>query len=171
MLLKLLPLAVLASTVLADGASIVAALGKITNDTISLQKTVGDWDGDILGVLPIVAVSTKLLEDINSGTQTAKASANLTLTEVIEIVGPTQTLVSDVQSALATVIAAKEKFAKLFLAPVIKIDLELEKAATDKFTAAVVSKIPTAFQALAESITAPVDVAFEYGIGNYTGIL
>jgi hypothetical protein len=170
MLLNLLPLALLASTVLADGAAIVAALGKISNDTLELQSTVAGWDGDLLGVLPIVAISTKLLEDINSGTSVAESSANLTLPEVIGIVGPTETLVSDVQSALATVIAAKEKFARLFLAPIIKIDLELEKAATDKFSAAVVSKVPTAFQGLAESLTAPVDVAFGYAIGNYTGI-
>jgi hypothetical protein len=76
-----------------------------------------------------------------------------------------------VQSALSVVIAAKDKFAKLLLAPVIKIDLELEKAATDKFSAAIITKVPTAFQALAQSLTAPVDVAFGYAIGNYTGLL
>lgn len=135
MLLKLFPLALLASTVLADGAAIVAAIGNIANDTLELQSTVGGWDGGLLGVLPIVAISTKLLEDINSGTQTAQSSANLTIAEVIGIVGPTLSLVSDVQSALATVIAAKGKFASLFLAPIIKIDLELEKSATDKFSA------------------------------------
>jgi len=171
MLLKILPVALLASTVLASGATIIAAIDKISNDTLELQSTVGSWDGDILGVLPIVEVSTKLLEDINAGTKVAKSSANLTLTEVLSIVGPTQTLVSDVQSALLTVIGAKGKFAKLSIAPVIKIDLELEKAATDKFSAAVVSKVPTAFQALAASLTAPVDVAFGYAIGNFTGVL
>lgn len=135
MLLKLLPLILLASTVLADGAAIVAALGQITNDTLELNSTVSSWKGDLLGVVPIVAISTKLLDDINSGTQTAQASANLTLAELLEIVGPTNTLVRDVQSTLETIIAAKQKYAKLLLAPVIKIDLELEKSATDKFSA------------------------------------
>lgn len=83
MLLKLFPLALLASTVLADGAAIIAAIYKISNDTVELQDTVGGWGGDLLGVLPIVAVSTKLLEDINSGTQVAESSANLTLAETI----------------------------------------------------------------------------------------
>jgi hypothetical protein len=135
MLLKLFPLALLASTVLADGAAIVAAIGLITNDTLELQSTVAGWGGDLLGVLPIVAISTKLLEDVNTGTHTAQSSANLTLPEVIGLVGPTQTLVADVEAALEAVIGAREKFARLLLAPVIKIDLELEKSATDKFSA------------------------------------
>lgn len=125
---NILPLALFASTVLADGAAIVAALSEISNATIALQSAVTNWKGDLLGVLPIVAASTTLLEDINSGTKTAEASANLTIAEVIGIAGPTQTLVSDVQSALSAVTAAKQKFAKLFLAPIIKIDLELEKS-------------------------------------------
>ncbi|KAG0646314.1 hypothetical protein D0Z07_8154 [Hyphodiscus hymeniophilus] len=171
MLLKLFPFAILASTVLADGAAIIAAMYQISNDTVELQNQVGGWDGDILGVLPIVGISTKLLSAIDSGTHTAQTSANLTLAEVLSIVGPTTSLVSGVQSALSTVTDAREKFAKLLLAPVIKIDLELEKTATDRFSAAVVKKVPSAFQALAESLTAPVDVAFGFAIGNYTGLL
>jgi hypothetical protein len=125
---NILPLVLFASTVLADGAAIVAALGKISNATLALQSAVTSWKGDLLGVFPIVGASTTLLADINSGTKTAESSANLTIPEVIGIAGPTQTLVSDVQSALAAVTAAKQKFAKLLLAPIIKIDLELEKS-------------------------------------------
>lgn len=69
------------------------------------------------------------------------------------------------------VTAAKEKFAKLLIAPIIKIDLELEKSASDKFSAAVISKVPPALQATAASLTAPLDVAFDEVIGNYTGLL
>jgi hypothetical protein len=97
---NILPLALFASTVLADGAAIVTALSEISNATIALQSAVTKWRGDLLGVLPIVAASTTLLEDINSGTKTAEASANLTIAEVIGIAGPTQTLVSDVQSSV-----------------------------------------------------------------------
>jgi hypothetical protein len=89
---------------------------------------VTSWKGDLLGVFPVVAASTTLLGDINAGTSTAEKSANLTLAEVIDLLSPTNTLVADVQSALSAVTAAKGKFAKLLLAPVIKIDLELEKA-------------------------------------------
>ena len=125
---NILPLALFASTVVADGAAIVAALGKISNATLALQSAVTQWKGDFLGVIPIVVASTTLLEDINSGTNTAKSSANLTIAEVLGIAGPTQTLVTDVESSLGAVTAAKKKFAKLFLAPIIKIDLELEKS-------------------------------------------
>jgi hypothetical protein len=79
LLFKLLPLGLLASTVIADGASITAAIYQISNDTVDLGNTVSGWDGDLLGVLPIVEISTKLLADINSGTQVAQKSGNLTL--------------------------------------------------------------------------------------------
>lgn len=79
----------------------------------------------------------------------------------------TQGLVSDVQSTLATIVAAKPKFAKLLLTPVILLNLVTEKDATDKFSAAVIAKVPTAQQALAKSIVAPVDTAFESAISAY----
>lgn len=171
MLLKLFPLALLASTVLADGASILEAIGKIANDTLQLNSTVASWSGDVLGTLPIIAVSTALLADINSGTQTAEASANLTMADTLDVAQATITLVADVQSALGTLIAAREKFIRLLLAPVIEIDLQLEKSATDKFSAAVISKVPATYQGFAEIIVAPVDIAFDYAIGNYSGVL
>lgn len=78
---NILPLALFASTVIADGASIVAAIDQIQNATVALQSAVTAWKGDLLGVFPIVGASTTLLEDINSGTKTAQASANLTILE------------------------------------------------------------------------------------------
>jgi hypothetical protein len=89
MRLSLLPVACLATTVLADGASILAAIGTITNSTLALDNVVSSFPPGLLGladVFPLLAASTKLLSDIHSGTQVAQGSANLTVAEAIGFV-------------------------------------------------------------------------------------
>ena len=171
MQLSVLPLFLFITTILADGASILAAISSITNDTLALNHTVASWSGDPLGALPILIQATTLLSTINSGTRTASSSANLTDLETIGVAQATITLVSDVQSTLNTIVTAKPKFATLLVAPVIELNLLEEKAATDKFSAAVINKVPAAFQGAAATIVAPVDVAFTNAIAAYKGVL
>ena len=175
MLLRLIPLGLFATTVLADGASILAAMAKISSATVALNNTVASFPAGPLGlldVIPLLSASSTLLSDINSGTKVAEASANLTLAETISVAGATQTLVSTVQSTLNTVMAAKAKFtADLLISPIILLNLKEEKAATDKFSAAVISKVPTAYQGLAANIVAPIDTAFNAAIADYTGAI
>lgn len=151
----LLPIAVLIASVAADGAAIVAALEKITSATIALNDTVASFPTGILGVVDTV----KLLAD---------SVTLLTLSETISVAESTIALVADVESTLTTIIAAKPKFdALLLVSPVILLNLKLEKDATDKFSAAVISKVPTDLQAYAEIIVAPVDTAFDAAITAY----
>jgi hypothetical protein len=55
----------------------------------------------------------------------------------------------------------------LIVSPVILLNLKLEKAATDKFAAAVISKVPTALQATAQGLITPIDNAFDSAIAVY----
>ncbi|KYG47167.1 hypothetical protein M433DRAFT_63717 [Acidomyces richmondensis BFW] len=157
----------LASNVIADGASIVAALDKISDATAQLNNSVISWDGSLLGTLPIIADSTALLADINSATKTAEQSANLTDLEALGVGLATLSLASDVNTTLATIEAAKPKFQRLLLAPLILLNLELEKGATDQFSAAVLQKVPAALQSTAEGITSGIDDAFDQAINDY----
>lgn len=148
--LSLLPLALLTTTVLADGASILAAMGIITNSTTALDNVVTSFPSGILGitdVIPLLSASAKLLSDIQSGTQVADNSANLTVAEAIGIAGATQTLSTTVNKTLTDVIAAKSRFdTLLIISPTVLLNLKLEKKASDDFGAAVVEKIPEALQ-------------------------
>jgi hypothetical protein len=177
-LTKLLPLSLLASTVLSQSdnstsnsttTSIVTAITKIQTKTLALNSTVASWRGptDPLGTLPIILDSTALLSAINDGTFTASRSPNLTLAQVLSVAAAITPLVADVQSTLTTTVDAKPKFSKLLLTPVIWLNLVTEKEATDKFSAAVIAKVPSALQPLASSIVAPVDTAFESAITAY----
>jgi hypothetical protein len=165
-LTSLFPVAFLATTVLASGASIVAAISKISNDTTALNSSVTKFSaskGNPLLLLPIVIQSASLLSDINSGTKVASSSANLTLAEVISVAGATTGLVSSVQSVLANILE--------LVSPVIYLNLVQEKSATDKFSAAVISKVPADLQGLAASIVAPADTAFTAAISDYKGAI
>ncbi|KAK0637001.1 hydrophobic surface binding protein A-domain-containing protein [Bombardia bombarda] len=160
-------LALQASTVLADGASIVNALDTVNNSTLKLNSLVSSWNGKLLGTLPIVAESTALLAHIMKGTKTAKDSAALAALDALGVAGSTITLSASVNTTLTTIIAAKRKFDKRSLSPVILLNLELEKSATEDFSAAIIAKLPADLQGLAQNLVAPIDASFEQGIDKY----
>ncbi|PQE21316.1 antigenic cell wall protein [Rutstroemia sp. NJR-2017a WRK4] len=166
----IIPLCFFVTAAIADGAAILNAIDEVANTTTALNTTVSNWDGSILSSFPIITLSTKLLIDINSGTHTAQASANLSLTETITIAGATSSLVTTVQSTLQTIIKAKPKFDHLLFSPLILLNLVEEKSATDKFSAAIIQKVPVDYQALAEQIVAPVHTAFGQAILVYEGL-
>ncbi|RMY14775.1 hypothetical protein D0867_07037 [Hortaea werneckii] len=157
----------LASTVYADGAAILKSLDEISASTNKLNDAVVSFKGDFPGALPIAADSIALLEDIKSGTKTAKASDPLTFDETIKVAGATFSLQSTVNMTLANIEDAKPKFDKLLLSPVILGNLKLDKSATDDFSMAVTEKVPENLQATAEQLTAGFDAAFDEAIATY----
>ncbi|OBT67172.1 hypothetical protein VE03_02668 [Pseudogymnoascus sp. 23342-1-I1] len=168
---SILPIALLATTVLADGASILASMTKISAATSKLNATIADFHGGLIGLaetIPILIESTQLLNDIKEGTKTAQASAVLTVDETIQVAGATSDLVKGVQTSLQTIVDTKPEFDELLvISPVILINLEQQKSATDKFSKAVVAKLPEQFQSIAEGLVAPIDVAFDDAIATY----
>ncbi|KFZ25293.1 hypothetical protein V502_00231 [Pseudogymnoascus sp. VKM F-4520 (FW-2644)] len=157
---SVLLVALLATTVLADGASIIAAMTKISDATAKLNSTVASFAGGLIVLaetVPLLIKSTTLLTYINDGTNIASSSANLTLVETIAVAGATSNLAKGVQSSLQIIVdtKTKSKFDHLLvISPVILINLEKQKAATNKFSAAVVSKVPEPFQGVAQSLVA-----------------
>jgi hypothetical protein len=178
MRLSLISIVLFTSTVfadgLADGTAIIAAMNKIINATTALDKVVANFPAGPQGFLDVVSLllaSAIVLSDINSGTIVADASANLTFDEAVQVAGTTGTLVSVTQSSLNSIIAAKPIFDADLLSPLILINLKEEKAASDKFSAAVISKVPAILQSTAESLVAPIDTAFTQAIGDFTGAI
>lgn len=157
------------STVLADGAAIEGAISAIQNATSALSDTVGSWDGGLLGSLPIIVDSTSLLNTINKGTATAKQSANLSDVEGFTVGVDTIQLVTDVNSSLTTIIAAKSKFDKILLTPVVLLNLELEKSASADFSDAVISKLPATLVSAGETLSEEIAASFDQAIGVYSG--
>lgn len=158
-----------AHAALADGAAILDAITAIQNATLDLASTVGSWDGSFLGSLPIIGDSTSLLAKIKEGTATAEQSANLTDIEGFSVGIATLGLVTDVNSTLTTLIAAKPKFDKNLITGVALLNLELEKSASGDFSEAVISKLPAAFAAAGETLSAEISASFDQAIDVFSG--
>lgn len=171
MRLHVLPLALLATTVLADGAAVLASIATISTATIKLNTTVANFPSGFAGLIdaiPLLEDSTALLNDINAGTKVASASANFTFDDTINVAQATLTLVADVQSVLTTIVNAKPKFDELvIISPVVYFNLKQQKTASDQFSAAVISKVPELFQDFARTLVAPIDTAFDAAIAKY----
>lgn len=166
---KALTLFNLASTALASGATILSAMSTITNTTKSLNKTISSWDGRLLGIAPISVKSAQLLLDIVNGTSIANASSPLTFAEAAQVASATTELAAVVNGTLDTIVQAKPKFDKLLLTPVILIDLQLQRDASEDFAATVVDKVPASLRDTAEGLVEPIDEAFGRAVGKFSG--
>lgn len=158
-----------ASSVLADGAAIAAAITTIQDATVQLGTTVATWDGGILSAIPITVDSATLLEDINTATRTARASAALSDVEAVTVGLGIISLVTNVNSTLTTLIAAKPKFDQTLLTGVVLLNLELEKAASGRFSDAVIAKLPATFVSTGQTLAAEITASFNVAIDAYNG--
>ncbi|KAK3318812.1 hydrophobic surface binding protein A-domain-containing protein [Apodospora peruviana] len=158
----------LAALVLSTTVSISDALAKVNKDTVTLGAHVGNWNGKPLGTLPIVADSTTLLADIKKGTKAAKATREtLTTTEALNVAASTMELATNVNTTLTNIIAAKRKFDKLALSPVILLNLKLQQQATAEMSEQIIAKVPTGLQAVAEILVKPIEEGFVKAIDVY----
>ncbi|TGZ82320.1 antigenic cell wall galactomanno protein-like protein [Ascodesmis nigricans] len=166
-LTPLIALTTLCATVLADGASIAAAMHSISEKTVDLDNEVISWNGKLFKVFPVVGKSTDLLFEIQSGTKVAEKSANLTMTEALTIASATEELGKTVVTALGNIQEAKPKFKKLALTPAILLNLIAQQSATKKFGEATISKVPEMLQPIAKNLLVPIEQAFEKAIADY----
>lgn len=168
--LKVLTTALLgASAALADGAAVADAISTIQDSTLELANTVASWDGGILGALPIIIDATSLLGAIKDGTATAEDSATFSDVEAATVGVATISLVTDVNSTLTTLIAAKPKFDKGLLTGIVLLNLEAEKSAAADFSDAVVSKLPATFTTTGEQLAGQIAAAFDQAIDVFSG--
>lgn len=155
-------------SVAADINSIIASLKKVDADLAQLNSSVVAFDGNLLLTIPILAASTQLSQDLDAGTKTAQQSANLSTNDAVSLLPVVQQLTVDAKITVDNLIAKKPQFAKLFLTGIIKSILQSEKSSADKYSAAIISKVPQALQAYAQTQVAPLDDDFNQAIAAYS---
>ena len=116
---KLFTVLTLATSVLAGAAEIKASIETIDQMTVELGDTVEEYSNGIIGglidLIPITTQSTKLLNEIEDGTEVAEASEPLTFDEALDIASATGQLANDVEDTLNTIVATKPKFDKYLI--------------------------------------------------------
>ncbi|ERT01709.1 antigenic cell wall galactomannoprotein [Sporothrix schenckii 1099-18] len=160
--------AVTATTAAASGADIVSALDNVDSATQKLQNIVNGWSGGLLGSLPILPQSARVLSAINDGTDTANDSDPLTQDEALGIATAVTTLSTTVNSTMTALINRHDDFEHLLLAPVVLIDLKLQKKASDDMSAAIIAKVPAALQGIASNLAAPIGASFDQAIEAFS---
>ncbi|RGP77247.1 antigenic cell wall galactomanno [Fusarium longipes] len=168
MRLSLLPLVALAGCAIASGDAISTAIDNISNATLALNKTIANWPQTLLGTIPITTKSTLLLTAIHNGTLVARESESLSLEETLQVAKATSELSNDVSLTIETVIAAKPKFDKLMVSPVILLNLELQRALSVDFSEAVIAKVPENLQGNAKALVQGIDDSFAKAIKKYS---
>ncbi|KAK4109085.1 putative antigenic cell wall galactomannoprotein [Canariomyces notabilis] len=151
----------------AEGTAIVGALKEVHNVTTNLGNSVANWDGSMLGMVPILTENTFLLVSVIKGTKTAEKSEPLNLGQAIEVANAASTLVKSVNSTLSIIINAKPKFDKLSMSPVTLANLGLQKNAADEMSTAIISKVPADYQGFARSLVTPITNSFQLAIDTF----
>lgn len=164
---SLLPLLAL-STRAVIGATILDALQTVDQSTNSLDEAATNWNGGLLGTLPIIKASTVLLTDIKEGERTAEASPELTFDEALALAGATISLSESVNSTLQTFVDRKKNFDKLLLSPVILGTLKVQQSATEDFSNAILEKVPEEASAIADELIAEILKSFDVAVDAYS---
>ncbi|KAM3453232.1 hypothetical protein NHJ6243_009181 [Beauveria neobassiana] len=166
MQIKLLALAALATTAVAD---IKGAFETIATATMQLNKSVTLYSGGLLGLVPITTNALCLLNDINQGTRTARASAALDYEAALDIAGATGTLADDVNTVIDNLVRTKPKFNNwVIMTPIIKVVIEQQRDATKDLCAAVLQKIPKELADVAAILIKQIDDKFVEGIKAFS---
>ncbi|CAK7242949.1 MAG: hypothetical protein STHCBS139747_004452 [Sporothrix thermara] len=152
----------------ADGAAIIDALNNVDAETQELESRIENWGGGLLSSIPIVTQSAHVLSALNDGTDTADDSDPLTAAEAISIGTAVSTLAATVNGTMTAIINAHDDFRHLLLAPIVLLDLKAQKSASDKMSSAILAKVPTALQAIAQNLVAPIDASFNQAIEVYS---
>lgn len=168
MLFKSIVAAAFATSVAADGASIIASLGKIDQDVAKLNGSVQAFDGNILLGIPVLSDTSNLQNDLKSATTSAQQSANLTTNEAVALINPVQGLARDTNITLTNLINKYPKFKSDNLQGIVASNLKDSKTDSDNFSAAIISKIDPSLRSLAQSYYQPIDDAFNKAIAVYT---
>ncbi|KAM0500826.1 hypothetical protein ACHAP8_004543 [Fusarium lateritium] len=170
MRLSLLPLIAFVGCAFASGDIISTAIDNISNATLALDKSVTNWPQTLVGTLPITTKSTLLLTAIHDGTLAARKSEALSVDETLQVAKATSELTKDVSATIETIIAAKPKFDKLMVSPVILLNLKLQRALSADFSEAVLAKVPKDLQANAKALVQGIDESFAKAIKKYSSL-
>ncbi|CAK7273838.1 hypothetical protein SEPCBS57363_005854 [Sporothrix epigloea] len=157
-----------ATLVIGDGAAIVDALNNVDSETKELQARVQNWSGDLFGTFPIITQSEHVLSSINDATDTAEDSDPLTAKEALGIATAVKTLATTVNGTMTAIINAHDDFEHLHIASIVLSNLETQKRASNEMSNVIIDKVPTALQAIAKNLAAPVDASFDQAIDVFS---
>jgi len=138
---------------------------KIVGDVGTLDTAItGYSSGDASGVL---SAGKGLLDDINSGVASAKASTDLSQNDALSLTTPIQGLQSATENVIKDLTAKKCAFVTAGKAGDVLTNLQDQLTASQALADAITSKVPQALQSVAAQLSSGIATALQGGITSF----
>ncbi|KAJ6784714.1 hypothetical protein PWT90_00457 [Aphanocladium album] len=141
-----------ASVVRRDLATIQGVLKDVGTDLDGLNTATKNFNGDPSQLLD---ASNKIIQDLKDGDAKIQPLPNLTLNEALGLTGPAKDLQTKGDALLASIKEKQPALAAAQLCDVTLIQITDLSNASDALIKTIVSKVPPAAQAIAQSLVAP----------------
>jgi hypothetical protein len=169
MLLRLAFTLSLASLAVADAAALVKSYDAIQQATTSLDETLNNWDGNILGSLGIFSACDRIKTILRDTAEAASSVSVLAPEDADAINDKCKDIGAAADMTIDTAIKSRSKFMKSILITdsVVLGTLDLIKSLEVALAKTVIPKEPAAMQGTAWSINSRIDKALERGIASF----
>lgn len=137
---------------------IVADIGTLNT---AIQGYTGGDGADVL------AAGKKLLDDIKSGVTTAKGSSDLTQTDAVQLSAPFTSLQSATEGVIKGLASKKCNFVSSGKAAEVLSNLQDQMTTSKALAEAITSKVPTALQSVASSLSGGIATALQGGVDSF----
>jgi hypothetical protein len=155
-----------------DLATIQAAFANISAQVTALDtgiKALTASEDPNTAVQQLTGLSQTVVDALNAGTATVTPTSSLSVGDAISLLSSSNTLVGNVNTTVTDLIAQKPIVDNAKADGVVVDQLTTQKTASQEFIAAVVSKVPSLEQSLANSQAQQVITALNNGITAFGG--
>lgn len=161
--------AVLATTVAADAAPVITAMGKISTAIKGMNTALSSWTGDVVAASQILNQATDLLAVIDQAAKDTNAIQPLALSEAVKILQPGNALIADTKTIVASLDSKKADFDKNNLSSVVLDTLTKFKTGATGLITAIKSKLPANVASVGDSIGKQITSQLDTGITTFGG--
>jgi hypothetical protein len=164
--LPLLAVAVSASMVKRDLATIQGVLSTLSSDITALDTAVTGFSGD---PSTLQSASDKVVADLNSGASTIQGTSELSQSDAISIATYVQGLASAVTTAVNDLISKQSTLQSAGQCGAVLAGLQGQLSGTQALSTALTSKTPEALQGVAQQLSAGIISDIQRGVTAFQG--
>ncbi|OJJ35993.1 hypothetical protein ASPWEDRAFT_93762, partial [Aspergillus wentii DTO 134E9] len=151
-----------------DLSTITGVLSGISDKVSALDSAIEAYKGG--SVDPVQSASDNLVDAINSGTTKVKATDDLSAGDALGLTGPVSDLKDKIQTVIQHLTAKKSDIVKAKAGALTYNDLQDQKAAAQKLSDAIVSKVPKELDDIASGLASGISEAIGKGVDNFKDV-
>lgn len=154
-----------ANGVVAQLTLLTPVITKIVSDVGALGTAINAYTGG--DGAAVLSAGKMLLDDINAGVTTAKGSAALSQEDALALTTPIQGLQTATEGVIRDLTAKKCSFASSGKATDVLTNLQDQLTASKALADAITSKVPSALQPIAATLSSGIATALQGGVDSF----